>query len=110
MPSIHLLNKAASPLQPSEAPPDSGAWESGLWLVSAERAESLKGHPIHFHHRQADAAFLSGIVTDHRRELYTTPEGNTSPRTIFIFTPLSDSPDVFTGPEGWTPAGVKYIP
>ncbi len=43
MPSIHLLNKATSPLQPVEISP--GIWESGLWLVSIERAESLKGHP-----------------------------------------------------------------
>jgi len=107
MASIHLLNKATSPLQPEEVSP--GIWESGLWLVSTGRAESLIGHPIHFHHRKADAAFLSGIVTNYRRELYTTGEGRSTMRTVFIFAPAADRGAVFTGPEGWTPAGVKYI-
>jgi hypothetical protein len=107
MPSIHLLNKATSPLQPEEV--SAGISESGLWRVSTERAESLKGHPIHFHRRKADAAFLSAIVTDYRRELYNTDEGRTTMRTVFIFAPTADPGAVFTGPEGWTPAGVKYI-
>ncbi len=108
MPSIHLLNKADthSP-QPEETSP--GIWESGFWRVSIKRAEMLKGHPIHFHRRKADATFLSGIVTGYRREPYTTAKNSTSPRTIFVFNPLPHS-EVLTDPAGWTLAGVKFIP
>ncbi len=84
--------------------------ESGYWLVSVDRAVAMIGHPIHFHRAKVEVAFLSGIVTNYRREPYTTKKGNTSPRTVFIFTPGPEGlgAQVTASSDGWTPAGVKY--
>ncbi|MGB6219388.1 hypothetical protein [Haloferula sp.] len=108
MPILHLLNQEGPDYpQPKETTP--GVMESGHWRVSVDRAEAVIGHPIHFHRRKAEAAFLSGIVTGYRREPYTTAKGNTAPRTIFIFRPQPDI-HVATDLTGWTLAGVKFIP
>jgi hypothetical protein len=108
MPSLHLLNKDG-PKFPQPCQVGSGLMESGYWRVSIERAEQVIGHSIHFHRRKAEPAFVSGIVTDFRREHYTTKKGNTSPRTIFIFTPTEDA-QIITDAIGWTLAGVKFVP
>ncbi len=83
--------------------------ESGWWFVSAARAESVVGHPIHFHRRKAEAALLSDIVTGYRRETYTPPKGRSSTRTVFLFTE-TDSTEIATSADDWTPAGVKFVP
>jgi hypothetical protein len=108
MPHLHLLNQEGAEF-PQPGPTDSGEMESGWWLVSMNRAESVIGHPIHFHRRKAETAFLSGIVTGYRRETYTPPEGRPSTRTVFLFTEV-DSTGTATTTDGWTPAGVKYVP
>ena len=108
MPRLHLLNQDGpqSP-QPSEISP--GVMESGWWQVSDARANSMIGHPIHFHRRKALAAYLSGIVTGFRREIYTTSKGKSTLRTVFLFTPQPDG-QILADPEGWTLAGVRYLP
>lgn len=83
--------------------------ESGWWLVSTERAESVVGQPIHFHRRKSAAAFLSGVITGYRRETYTPHRGKPSLRTVFLFTEV-DAAGVTTTSDGWTPAGVKLVP
>ena len=108
MPSIHLLNTDGPEFpQPWESSP--GVVETGHWRVSPERADAMIGHPIHLHRRKAEAAFQSGIVTSYRREPYTTPKGNTSPRIVFVFSPTPDT-NVITDTNGWTLAGVKFVP
>ena len=107
MPSIHLLNKATSTLQPKEVSP--GVWESGCWRVSVARAEELAGNLVYLHRQKSEPAFLVGTITSLRRELYTTENGNSSPRTSFIFTPAQHPADAFTSSDGWTQAGVKFI-
>jgi hypothetical protein len=107
MPTLHLLNQEGPEFpQPSYVSP--GIMESGWWRVSEARARSMIDYPIHFHRRMAEASFLSGIVTGFRLEAYTTPKGNTSPRTIFLFTPVPDG-HLVTDTTGWTLAGVKFV-
>jgi hypothetical protein len=75
MPCFHLLNKEGPEFpQPGHVAP--GVMESGWWRISIKRAESAIGHPIHFHRRKAEAAFLSGVITGYRRENYTTAKGS----------------------------------
>lgn len=108
MPEIHLLNRESSPLQPRDL--GDGVTESGFWRISLNRAQAVVGHPIHFHRRKAAPSHLSGIVTDFRRQAYTTPKGETSPRTVFVFKPDRDLEGTITSTAGWTPAGVKFLP
>jgi len=108
MPKLYLLNQDGPEFpQPRETSP--GVMESGWWRVSEARADSMIGHPIHFHRRKVEAAYLSGIVTGFRREDYTTSKGNISPRIVFLFSPEPED-NILTDPSGWTPAGVKFIP
>ena len=107
MPSLHLLNQEG-PKFPQPCGSSQGGMESGWWRVSEARALSVVGHPIHFHRRKAEPAFLSGIVTGFKREPYTTAKDITSPRTVFQFTLRQDDPAT-TDSSGWTLAGVKYI-
>ncbi|WP_379708932.1 hypothetical protein [Haloferula chungangensis] len=87
----------------------SDVMESGHWRVSIARAEAVIGHPVHFHRRKAEAAFLSGTITGYRREPYITEKGRTSTRTIFVFSPQPET-HATTDVTGWTLAGVKFVP
>ncbi|BCX46408.1 hypothetical protein HAHE_03160 [Haloferula helveola] len=108
MPSLHLLNQEGPEFpQPAETAP--GVMESGYWLVSEDRACATIGNPIHFHRRKKDPAFLSGTVTEFRRDYYPPGDPKAKHRTVFIFTP-DPHPSGSTTPDGWTPAGVKFIP
>lgn len=95
MPSIHFVERNDS-IRRRET--DRTHWESGDWVITPQRAQTLVGGNVYFHRGQKERSHFGGAITGFR--VIAAPHPNAG-RLIFEFTFDDACRDVPSPSSGW---------
>ena len=76
----------------------SHSYESGDWVVSHVKAQSLVGCRIFFHEAHASPSYFGGVITGFR---VLPPSDPLAGRVVFIFTADQNGKGVSAGASDW---------
>lgn len=73
-------------------------YESGAWIISAERAARLRGAMAHFHESKTTPSYFGGKIVDFR----VIPAGRRNAgKVVFVFERMQESIGVMTSSDQW---------